>query len=552
MLKDIKYRGLITLLLITIAFWQLNNSLPFVMDDALYAHIYPAHPIDNGNPHYLDVNAEIHSFGDVLESQWNHYFTKNGRGLTHVVVQSFCGILGKPTYNICATFMFALFCLLWGFICCPRIDKSKIILGAFVLPLVLFFLLIPEPTCLWNGIAYGVNYLWSSVWCLLFALIVMSRAEKKNPSWALCVIGSLVAMLAGWSHEGLVIPFGAVFLWYICKKKWNLTKEQWIMFSCFGIAAMLLIFAPSNFIRAGGMNEAEWAGGSLMLRLRAFTFARGMYAFVACGILLLCLNKQRFIDYVKDNQCWIFGWSMALAFIVLVGALNARSTFGLEFFSIILLCRLLGYFDWVRAKIKGIIYSSFVLLLLGGISVLYWQYQAAEQYDSINEYLEASNDQDALAVVEPVRIPFFINRYVCHYKFDEPWEDWEERVLRFQNQKNQVLIADSHNPQNTLLLEYLLDDEHKFSGNSPFYKIGNYLISQEELLSPQSMTWELGDYNSYDMLSFAKKCVSYIKKPTSNYLQLELPIRHLTFQGKDYWIVDMYPKQPRMIKTVNL
>ena len=64
-----------SILILVLLFWYLNYTLPFVMDDALYAHIYPETPILD-TPHALDIDNEINSFKDVLTSQWNHYFTR--------------------------------------------------------------------------------------------------------------------------------------------------------------------------------------------------------------------------------------------------------------------------------------------------------------------------------------------------------------------------------------------------------------------------------------------------------------------------------------------
>lgn len=541
------YFGLIILVFLVATFWHFNASLPFVMDDALYAHIYPVEQIDNGQPHCLDVSNKIQTFSDVMESQWNHYFTKNGRGLTHVIVQSFCGILGKPLYNVCAAIMFAAFILLLGKIFGPWHDVESLRQGRFILPLLLFFILIPEPTCLWNGIAYGVNYLWSSVWCLLLIYIIMYK--EAQPLWIL-PLGLLVAVLAGWSHEGLVIPLGASFLWYVCQNYFRLNKKQWLLLCLFVAAASLLVFAPSNFNRAGSMNNAEWAGGSLALRLRAFGFVRGLYVFIVACVVLLCYNRGKFIAFVKDNQCWIFGWMISISFILLVGALNERSTYSIDFFSILLLCRILPYFDYINQKSKLLSCVSAMIIITGACFVSYWQYKAGEQYRSIDALLEKSESEDAMAVVEPVEIPHMFSRYVAHYKFDQPWEDWEERVARFKFDKRQVLIVDSKNPQRVTNLMSIMDETHKYPGNNPFYKVGNYLISLEPLGDKVHMKWFLGDYNAYDIRSFAKKCVSIVKKPVSNEMIVEPPVIHKVFQGHNIWIVEIYPKQGRKITSI--
>lgn len=541
--------GILIIVLLGVVFWSINNTLPFVMDDELYAHIYPEKQIENGNPHCLDAAYKINSISDVFHSQWNHYFTKNGRGLTHIFVQIFCGLLGKPIYSIIAGIIFSLFVLFLPKLFCPWIERPISSLY-FFFPLLLFFLLIPEPTSLWNGIAYGINYLWASTWILLFSYIVIERDTSQTPNRWLILVGCIVAVLAGWSHEGLVIPLGAALLWYACQRKLQLNSYEWILFSLFAIAAMLLVFAPSNFSRAESMNESDWAGGVLMLRLRVFRFVRGFYVFVITALLLFYKKKDRFIDFVNDNQCWLFGWVVAVSFIMFVGALNDRSTFGIDFFSVLLLCRVIGYFDISAEKIKPLVICSSVIFLVGLGNVVYWQYKAGNQYREIDNYLELSQSQDALAVVEPVNVPYLFKRYVARYKFEEPWEDWEERVDRFKFNKSQILIAASSNPHHSLTLLDILDSSHKYPGSNPFYKVGNYLISIDTLPDSVSMKWILGDYQVYDILSLAKKCFAMLKTSSTYEMEVQLPVKHIYFQNQDIWIADMYPKQSREILEI--
>lgn len=546
-----KYLNVFIIAIVAIAFYLLNASLPFVMDDALYAHIYPANPIDNGQPHCLNVNDEIHTFGDVLESQWNHYFTKNGRGLTHIFVQTFCGILGKPLYNIITTLIFIIFVILMNRMFCPWIKKETIGL-VYVFPLVLFFLLIPEPTCLWDGIAYGVNYLWASTWILTFSYIIMERDTSQKPNRRLMLVGCIVAVLAGWSHEGLVIPLGAALLWYACQRKLRLKSFEWIWLSLFAIAAMLLVFAPSNFSRASGMNESDWAGGALMLRMRAFIFVRGFYVLIIAALLLLIKNRKCFVAFVKNNQCWIFAWVVSLSFIILVGALNARSTYGIDFFSILLLCRLIGYFTLSENKNRFFVYCTSALLIAGLCNVVFWQYKAGRQYCEIDKYLEASASPDALAVVDPVNVPYLLKRYVARYKFEEPWEYWEPLVLSFRNSKNQVIISASGNSTRSIQLKELMDACHKVPGDNPFFKIGNYVVTIEPQQESVSMVWHLGKYQAYDVISAVKKVVSMFRGVATSEMVVELPVKHIVFQDRDYWYFEMYPKQSREILSMDM
>lgn len=525
-----------SILILVLLFWYLNYTLPFVMDDALYAHIYPETPILD-TPHALDIDNEINSFKDVLTSQWNHYFTKNGRGLVHLVVQTFCGLLGKNIYNICSAIMFGLFIFLLS-----KITRHRAILTAG-----LFFLLIPEPTCLYNGISYGVNYLWSSVYILLFVFLFHNNYNEKRSIVSLLSL-CLLGFVAGWSHEGLAIPVSMAFIVEFFIRLKNEIKKpnlqitpfiyQYLPVLIFGIGVALMVFCPANFKRAAGMNESDWAGGALALRLRSFCFLRATYIFIALIIIGWLKCRKMTTAYIKENVYWLVAWTTALVFVLAIGALNVRSVFGIDFFAFILLMRFVKCINLSEKCHRVLSTSCRGIFLVCVICVLYFQTLAGRQYDEINEQLKNSKYDSALVVVSPVNPGWGLQRYVCQYKFREPWEDWEERVLTWVNKKEKVVIEQS-------------SGKRKVAGENPFYFIGSDLFTTESLPEEVSMTWHLGKYNIYDPKSLFRSLYGYFRSGPSE-MYLKMPVEHLTLNGQEFWRIKMYPLQSRKICKIDV
>lgn len=88
-------------------FFARNLLLPIIADDYSYAFIWDgAHwgnLIDGVNP---DNFQRVESFGDILISQWEHYFHWGGRTIAHIFVQFFVW-QGKIFFDVANVFVMA-------------------------------------------------------------------------------------------------------------------------------------------------------------------------------------------------------------------------------------------------------------------------------------------------------------------------------------------------------------------------------------------------------------------------------------------------------------
>ena len=88
LLKDKnKLLGWILFFIIALAFYSHNYLSAEYHDDFFYKFVFV-----NGAP---DFSQPICSIQDIILSQYDHYFTWNGRSIVHLFVQFFSGLLGK-------------------------------------------------------------------------------------------------------------------------------------------------------------------------------------------------------------------------------------------------------------------------------------------------------------------------------------------------------------------------------------------------------------------------------------------------------------------------
>ncbi|MCF0178704.1 MAG: hypothetical protein HUJ97_00465 [Bacteroidales bacterium] len=534
-----KYLSVILFCMVLSIFWCYNHWLPTVMDDELYARIYPEEQILNGHPHCLEPDGLIRDYSDVWTSQVNHYFTKNGRALIHILAQCFLGLWGQTVFDFLNPFVLALFLFLLSKVIIPGSMGQNRLWWMMALGFALVILL-PEPTVFYDGIDYSLNYLWAITVCLVF--ILMSFRDNLNikiPTWAMC----LVAFIAGWSHEGFVIPIGAGMLMFVLLHRFKLSTSHWWIFICFSIGAILLIFSPANFGRAGD---------DLGNRTSMFLFCRASYI-LCIGLLWIFVKYVKYrketLNRLKEEWIYLTMWIIAFVFILLIGVLNERSVIAIDFFAFILLFRLICP---TLSKHKWIAPTGAFCLLLGMLYIVPYQYATAKQYQDMHRTLANSKERNCVVAVDRVDVPWWIHRYVCQYHFDELWFDWEERVFRLSYDKNMLLICQTENDMKSLILNDYFVPENKFPGNNPFYLVGDWLYSQETLSDPLPAQFELGDYCSYDITSTLKCIYKAVLPSKSNVQDVDFVIEQFDFQGSKYYRTYLYPHQTRKVEAINL
>jgi len=524
-------------------FYALNKSLPYVMDDLLYVYIFPENHEDSVQ---FNFNERIQSYSDIVTSQWNHYFSNNGRVLVRFIVQCFCGLWGKGVYNFCAAMMI---CLL-GILLCRMSFRGRIsILEGAIISLTIFLMLIPEPSCLFNGISYSVNYLWTSVFCLSFIYLLTQHRRNTFENILLCV----TAILSGWSHEGLTIGVAGGLLVWTFQHKNSINRTQWVAIILFAVAMALLVFAPSNFQRAANLDKSSstWLGDFWGLHLRVFRFLKASYVWICAVLTLFIIQKDRLLNYVRYNISWVTAWVVSLLFICAIGALNTRAAFGIDFFAVIMILRLLGQYEQFYKKSVVISLISSFIIIGGGIVILKSQLRASQQYYRIHQVLSTSKDEDCLILTQKAEIQWWLRQYISHFKFEEPWEaSWWEEVFAWHYGKRKVVIAEVDSIDNTTSLsECIASGRYKMPGDNPFHQIGNYLYSEHAVESRVQLEVQGGDVQVHGLGSFAKWISNTQPHKEESW---ELYSNKYSFQGKEVYQIPLPINYAHEISLIRL
>lgn len=347
-------------------------ATPWVGDDIEYQYL------SLGEPMTLS-DKPIESVGDIMVSQWNHYFSINGRSPAHCVIQFFCGIAGRLPFAIITPFFsLLLLCLV---IRLSRQSLSSPIAWIMALTLIM----IPQAISITPVLQ--INYVWA--YCLMLWFSVIWLRNDKTDSW-LC---GLLAFVAGWMQESLGIGLCAGMFIHLLVNK-DVSHRRWVLWCCFTVGLMFICLSPAAWHRVSDRHiEVHQSLMMLVLSMRVTWLF--IIALLASHLFVLIPTKQ----FLRDNIMWLTSVVTLIAFNIIIGVETSRQLLGAEICSAILLMQLIGPIIHSRRCLRiGV--CGLMLCLCGYIG---WRRitfvdETATAYSAIMNKALAAHDGDVVKV----------------------------------------------------------------------------------------------------------------------------------------------------------
>jgi len=325
-------------ILLGIFIFLAHYSVPFMMDDEWYST-------------NLATGAPLKSFSDVLEGQVWHYLNWGGRSVTHGILQ-----LTLMTGELCADILNVMMTFLLAYMICVIAKQRNVRCFLLSLSLLIALNANTKMSMFWqSGL---VNYVYSSVWILLFLWPYLNAADKlkeqaeeeageKFRVWY--TMGMLpLGLMTGWSNENMGPTCFVIAVLVILYRKFVLRKKIPLWMYTGGltsfIGSVMVVVAPGNFVRS---NAIEDKGVLLTLQERFFSmFQAGMdFLFPTCMLVAVLLLV--WVCYYKEKLSisqilLLLGMILSYSAMVLSPHYPDRATFGTMVWGIILIDTLLA------------------------------------------------------------------------------------------------------------------------------------------------------------------------------------------------------------------
>ena len=417
---------LVVLLLFVVPFLIRNLLLPMVGDDFSYAFIWKGDDLGNLMDD-IGPRERIHSFYDILISQWSHYFTWGGRTPSMIFIQLFAW-LGKIWFDLANTFVFALLMIVLYWLSNGETFSPACHKGIFLWVILgmIYGIIDFISTMLW--MTGACVYLWSGFWETLFLLPFVTR---KHPPVLLMVP---LGLLAGWSEEAgslvtMIMTAWMMFVFWKQKQleKWMIVGSLFLLIGC-GLLMLcpgsiqreniMLEYAPEYVLPAEKLFSAEmfwdnFTGGFLPILIwESFLFIP----------ILLYFFKRKSLSPNPIVPLFTVGGLLVLFAMMFAPEFELRTGFHSTLFltvgSAAALKEIAPWFKqalvstrWRRVITLTVasLFVAYGLFVLIGSLVVETSYR--QQFDERLSYVKQHQDADSL-VVSSFNIPYNLDSYL--------------------------------------------------------------------------------------------------------------------------------------------
>ena len=427
-------------------FFLRNLLLPIIADDYSYAFIWDGDErgnlIDGLDPNRLQ---RVESFGDILYSQWQHYFTWGGRTIAHCFVQFFVW-QGKLLFDVANTFMFAAFVILL-FKVGTGLNLREMNKTYLLFTLAGIYFCTPSPIITTVWLTGACNYLWMSTAILLFLLPYAQAYRQKSAvdsSPVKVFVMAILGLVAGWSIEpGAAVAVVITFLFLVhFKREKNLQPWMKVGFAFLLIGTAILLFAPGNVHRLELTNALEpddvvppdeqWTPQMFLTNLVVGflpDFLREMILFVP---IIFYFAKARTSPAVSKFIAMFAGASVLVLLIMICSPeFPERAGFPSTIF---LLIASLAALKEILPDVKEICRRRIKVAMLAGtifaavwtlnlLACLYVEVTINGELAARDQYIQAHRNDD-LITVKPLEIPDWVEPFLGTRTWDEPMLWW--------------------------------------------------------------------------------------------------------------------------------
>ncbi len=343
-----------------------HRTVPFMMDDEWYST-------------NLTTGMPLQTVADVLEGQVWHYLNWGGRSITHGILQLtlMSGELMADILNVVMTLALAYM------ICVVSELRST---RAFLLASSLLISLNANAKMSMFWQAGLVNYVYSSVWILLFLWFYIHVADHPEDSKVLhaskgggilLTVGMLVlGLITGWSNENMG-PTCFVLAGIVIFYRRQIQKKQipaWMYAGALTSLAgsMLVILAPGNFVRSATIEDKSLLGTVIE---RIYSMYEAGIAFLFPVVLILTVLLILYITQLGGKlrigqMLLLFGMLLSYGAMVLSPHYPDRATFGTMVLGIVVINSLIAQITELFAEFGKYVNVIQISAWIYGIGVI--------------------------------------------------------------------------------------------------------------------------------------------------------------------------------------
>ena len=362
-------------------FMLILQSYPISSDDFIY------HFSQRTLEGYEQWTYPISTFKELILSNVEGYLYGNGRFLVHCFVQ-FC-LNNYTFFYMGSTLMFAM--LLMSLTYLVRLFNTPRS-GDIIYVVSALFCFVPLMSTLCYGtVAMTINYMWSAAIYTFFISVYLHIKEYKIeyslPKNILLLMFGLIC--GSWQESFGIGIAGALCIYHLITIKKTKSSLLYLLIG-FGLGSAILVFAPSNFIRASASNGDFELFDFIYRSIQIIKYNLFSIFWILIGLISVIVDffKTRKITFILDN--WLYFASGLIAFLFTLFTIAKGVYQGewqmtiLSIWSAILLLRFVKYYFRNKYYVcYHVILYLVIVILLGLYSYIYY-YRSVMQKEMSN------------------------------------------------------------------------------------------------------------------------------------------------------------------------
>ena len=302
-------------------------------DDLLYRFIWQAD--ERKDPQLLE------SLSDLFQSQFIHYQVQNGRAVVHTLGQAMLTLVPTWLFQLVNGLLAVL--LLHLCVCFSNCRDNQRLLVSIIAGILLFIVMRGvRTTMLWS--IGTVNYLWVTVATLAFILFLKKIGTRKSLSFSfsqlLILSFSPLALLVGWSHEGLSLPVTSAFIVFIVANRKQLTTAfpaSVLYMFWYALGSLFCLLSPGIWDRAA---EGITLWSRMLTGCLNMVFnVRVLWLLLLCMAVLWFRNRERLKSIIRSEYCLFVALLVSFTIMFLCGTSLERVAFFVDFIALLILLR---------------------------------------------------------------------------------------------------------------------------------------------------------------------------------------------------------------------
>lgn len=358
----------------------------------------------------------VKSFSDIIRSNVWAYFNWNGRFLAHCVVLFFCGFGLYGLFYICSSIVFVL--LLVFLVKLVDYKSSSLLkknaqFDKYVVVLGLLLLLPDMGRTFLGNVAFVVNYMWGSSFCVMFLYVYESvKNSQKGFGIIGCVLLFLFGIICGAWQESFAIGIGGALGVCTLFRLKETTKETWWLLAGFALGLLTALLAPSNISRYMEVRGVLPQDQSMIEKMQYLFFSRIKHMLrllpsFCCSMILALISVvmdwhgRKRIVFLKEYALYFLISLFAFLFAVFVTFFGAYQMTILGVMAVLQICFFLNYYlENVLNRNNALYVKLCVAVAIICLVIPIYVYRQ-KVYDAYSEMIEQAKQTESGILFDP-------------------------------------------------------------------------------------------------------------------------------------------------------